>query len=116
MHGFADVVYTCKKKRFVKMTKSDVHKGEDLFGSFSSFHVSARARGKEMMLTIDDESKGVHFFRFGFGMTGSMLVMAPGEATHKHAHVIMEAEDGSHLCFVDQRRFGTWTKATRVWL
>jgi formamidopyrimidine-DNA glycosylase len=43
-------------------------------------------------------------------MTGSMMVMEPGAAIHKHAHVIMEADDGSHLCFVDQRRFGTWTK------
>ena len=87
-----------------------VHKGDgNAFEGFSDFVVSASARGKEMILLVDDKKKGRHYFRFGFGMTGSMQYFSGGE-THKHAHVLMEATDGSILAFVDQRRFGTWNK------
>ena len=40
------------------------------------------------------------------GMTGSLLVCAPGTELEKHTHAILQLSSGRELRFVDPRRFG----------
>jgi len=47
-------------------------------------------------------------------MTGNWAYKAPHEPFSKHAHLRFEAKDGSALCFVDPRRFGSW-QVTESW-
>jgi formamidopyrimidine-DNA glycosylase len=100
---------------FKNITKSEVHKlSGDAFvpivKEWKRFTVSSKARGKEMILTVTStgKKKQEKHFIFKFGMSGCFLYFENKEDLHKHAHVIFEAVDGTFLCFVDQRRFGSW--------
>jgi formamidopyrimidine-DNA glycosylase len=118
IRGFAAAVNACAGFSFVSCRKSDVHRGTavELPPHWTGFRVSARARGKEMILTMANEQdpNDCVFVRFGFGMTGKMKYYPASKEVAKHAHFIMECKDGGNLCFVDQRRFGTWTVVDRA--
>lgn len=67
--------------------------------------VAARRRGKYLWLALDDPACGdamlVHL-----GMSGQMLVQAPGAPSERHLRVRFGLADASELRFVDQRMFG----------
>ncbi len=66
IHGFRDVCNSAKDKRFVSISKSEIHKQPDIFTpmGLTSFTVLARARGKELILRLRDEKKGDVFLLF----------------------------------------------------
>lgn len=66
-------------------------------------------RGKFLQILLDDGGRVVVHFR----MTGCLLRFTTADLAdvmEKHTHVIFELDDGSVLCYSDQRRFG------RLWL
>jgi formamidopyrimidine-DNA glycosylase len=47
------------------------------------------------------------------GMSGRLLIIASRDAEPPHTHLVWRLDDGSHLLFVDPRRFGgVWTFAS----
>jgi formamidopyrimidine-DNA glycosylase len=68
--------------------------------------VEPRRRGKFLLLDTDPTgSLLVHL-----GMSGRLMLQAPGDACLPHTHLTVELEDGRELRLVDPRRFGlvTW--------
>ena len=66
-------------------------------------------RGKFLQILLDDGGRVVVHFR----MTGCLLRFTTADLAdvmEKHTHVIFELDDGSVLCYSDQRRVG------RLWL
>ena len=68
-----------------------------------------RRAGKHIVFDLESNGKSsvspaqwiVHL-----GMTGSLLVCAPGSEVEKHTHAILQLASGRELRFVDPRRFG----------
>ncbi len=67
-----------------------------------------RRRGKYLWLELDQE----HALFVHLGMSGQMLVGAPGTCTSRHLRIRAELTDPAgepvELAFVDQRTFGRW--------
>ncbi len=63
-----------------------------------------RRRGKYMLMRLDGgDSVLIHL-----GMSGRMLIGRAGANEEiKHEHLVIEAEDGTRVGFVDPRRFGS---------
>ena len=89
----------------------------DLAARLTGLEVAAvRRRGKYLWLTFHDRAGSpvdtalvVHL-----GMSGQMLVRAPGTPVEKHAHIRATLDDNQELRFVDQRTFGGWVLADLV--
>merc|ERR1739848_279896 len=67
---------------------------------------------KEAIVTVTrcgHKKKEQQFILFKFGMTGSFRFVSAGDELDKHAHVVFADEEGNSVCFVDSRRFGSWT-------
>lgn len=62
----------------------------------------ALRRGKYFWLALD----GTDAVLGHLGMSGQMLVKAPGSPAERHLRVRFDLDDGSELRFVDQRMFG----------
>ena len=60
-----------------------------------------RRHGKHLFVRADDDG----WLRLHFGMTGRLEAYSEGEAPD-HTELLIEFADGSHLAFVDQRKFG----------
>jgi formamidopyrimidine-DNA glycosylase len=74
---------------------------------------AARRRGKYLWLELDGGEPGADAVLAHLGMSGQMLVAAPGRPDEKHLRIrVVLADDGAHpssgteLRFVDQRTFG----------
>ena len=70
------------------------------------FSISAKARGKELMLTLTS-GKDRHQISAAMGMSGHWQI-ADDLSTPKHAHLKFHAVSGKRLCLVDARRFARW--------
>ena len=68
---------------------------------------AARRRGKYLWLELDGGAAGGDAVLAHLGMSGQMLVAAPGRPDEKHLRIrVRFADDGPELRFVDQRTFG----------
>lgn len=93
---------------FIKIEKNPVHKGEDVEVPFEKFKISAKSRGKELVVYIKDKySTEVIPMRMTMGMAGHFGLTNTGQE-NKHAHLKFYSTDGVTLSFVDVRRFGKW--------
>ena len=63
---------------------------------------AAERRGKYLWLLLDDEQALIAHL----GMSGQLLVEAADAPLEKHAHAVLDLDDGRQLRFVDQRTFG----------
>lgn len=64
--------------------------------------VSVTRRAKRIVLAHANELRWfVHL-----GMSGRLVVVAPGEPVVAHTHAIFRLDDGNELRFIDPRRFG----------
>ena len=61
-------------------------------------------RAKYLLVTFDDGAAAI----VHLGMSGRMLLLDGAPAPGPHDHVILAADDGTHLYFNDARRFGLW--------
>ncbi len=106
--------YVNKKETFIGVEKSKENKNPKIEVPYKRFRVSAKSRGKELMLIISDtttkESKNI---LMGMGMSGNWLFIEKGP-TPKHAHLIFHTDWGGRLCMVDFRRFSRW-KESDTW-
>jgi formamidopyrimidine-DNA glycosylase len=59
-------------------------------------------RGKALLLPLDDG----HTLLIRLGMSGQVLLAAPGDPLRPHTHIIFTLDDGRELRFVDPRTFG----------
>jgi len=101
----------CEGLTFQRIEKNPQHKGEKIEVPFHKFTVSAKSRGKELMLTLSDcFSRGNSTtLLMTMGMSG-YFKLVPLNEIPKHAHLIFYAHGSVALCFVDVRRFGKWKK------
>lgn len=92
---------------FEAIWKNPLHKGQEVATPFSSFTISCRSRGKELMLTLTgvDSLHAVKLL-MTMGMAGHFKWLQPS-AVEKHAHLVFKCGSGQ-LAFVDVRRFGKW--------
>jgi formamidopyrimidine-DNA glycosylase len=72
---------------------------------------SVRRVGKTIVMTLDHATKSKSTltpteFLIHLGMTGRLLVSAPGVAIPPHTHAILALDDRKELRFIDPRRFG----------
>jgi formamidopyrimidine-DNA glycosylase len=68
---------------------------------------AARRRGKYLWLDLDAAAEGDPAVLAHLGMSGQMLVAAPGRPDEKHLRIRVRFTDGGpELRFVDQRTFG----------
>ena len=74
---------------------------------------AARRRGKYLWLELDCDRSGADAVLAHLGMSGQMLVAAPGRPDEKHLRIRIAFDDdgvhpssGTELRFVDQRTFG----------
>jgi endonuclease VIII-like 1 len=106
--------YVNQKETFIGVEKSKENKNPKIEVPYKRFKVSAKSRGKELMLTITDtitkESKNI---LMGMGMSGNWLFIEKGP-TPKHAHLVFHTDWGGRLCMVDFRRFSRW-KESDTW-
>ena len=63
---------------------------------------AAERRGKYLWLLLDDEQALIAHL----GMSGQLLVEDADAPLEKHAHAVLDLDDGRQLRFVDQRTFG----------
>lgn len=63
--------------------------------------VSVGRRAKYVVLTLDEGYLLIHL-----KMSGSLSVVAAGEAQDKHTHTLFNLDDGNQLRFRDVRKFG----------
>ena len=116
-----------------KIVKSDVnHKNPEINCNFDHYLISAKARGKELMLTLvqnkpdeKDSSSGIKIKRedehleptsavdqmkivFQFGMSGCFR-FTNTENLPKHSHLRFFRTDGMVLSYVDVRRYFYFT-------
>lgn len=61
----------------------------------------ARRHGKHLFLRSSDDG----WLRLHFGMTGTLAFYSDGEAP-THTELRLDFDDGSHLAYVNQRKFG----------
>jgi endonuclease VIII-like 1 len=106
--------YVNENETFIGVEKSKENKNPKIDVPYKRFRVSAKSRGKELMLIISDtitkESKTI---LMGMGMSGNWLFIEKGP-TPKHAHLIFHTDWGGRLCMVDFRRFSRW-KESQTW-
>jgi len=100
---------------FHRIEKNPIHKGADIELPFKNgFTLSAKSRGKELMIEIKDRfSKNSMFLLMGMGMSGHFQ-LTPLTEIPKHAHITFYAHGSLALSFVDVRRFGKW-KRSKNW-
>lgn len=95
--------------------------GEDIVTPTTSFRVKAFARGKELILSLHDDSMArCMWYKFHLGMSG-MFYLSPvppenlGSIYKKNTLFAFESLDKqSYLCFMDVRRFAKW-EFTSAW-
>ena len=79
--------------------------------------VEVRRVGKHIVFDLEanasQNGKATRQWIVHLGMTGRMLVCSPKEETPKHTHAIASLASGRELRFVDPRRFGRLSVATR---
>jgi endonuclease VIII-like 1 len=94
--------------KFDSIEKNPVHKGAEVQTPFDKFTISAKSRGKELVVYIKDyNSNSVVPMRMTMGMAGHFRQTNTGQE-NKHAHLKFHSTDGTTLSFVDVRRFGKW--------
>lgn len=93
---------------FISVKKNPVHKGKDISIPYRKFRISARSRGKELMLIIHDKySDSQMKLLMTMGMSGH-FAYTNTTSEPKHSHLMFYTDDGTTLSFVDVRRFGKW--------
>eukprot|EP00111_Clytia_hemisphaerica_P019839 TCONS_00058495-protein len=122
----------CQDRSFTgKIVKSEVnHRNPEIDCQYETYTVSAKARGKEVMVTVTNltldekkqqsikkkgivklepvENKSEHFsIVFRFGMSGCFR-FTDADNLPKHSHLRFFSIDGMVLSFEDVRRFGKW--------
>lgn len=105
----ADYINTSAKGlKFVNIIKNPSHKGLEIKRPFDHFMITAKSRGKELMITLADrDSDDSVKLLMTMGMSGTFS-MHNLERVPKHAHLSFISTDGVSLSFVDVRRFGKW--------
>lgn len=96
-----------RNKYCVKWTNSAREKMVEPVIDDDNNKLTARARGKEMMLSVGRKS-----FVFTMGMTGNWRCCLSDEKFDKHDRVALTLSDGTDIRFTDPRRFGRWTEST----
>lgn len=104
----ADYINTLSEGRvFYNAAKNPEHKGEMFNIPFKSFTLTAKSRGKELVVYINElNSTNILPLRMTMGMAGHFRWIPTGVFS-KHSHLKFYSEEGS-LDFVDVRRFGKW--------
>ena len=106
--------YVNQNETFIIVEKSPENKNPLIEVPYERFRVSAKSRGKELMLTISDlDTKNSKNILMGMGMSGNWLFIEKGP-TPKHSHLIFHTNWGGKLCMVDFRRFSRW-KESDTW-
>ena len=80
----------------------------DIAATLQSKRISTvRRAGKHIVFDLES-SRGAAAAQWivHLGMTGSLLVCAPGLELEKHTHAVLQLASGRELRFVDPRRFG----------
>jgi len=76
-----------------------------------------RRVGKHIVLDLEDHGsqngRNTRQWVVHLGMTGRMLVCSPDEKAPKHTHAIATLASGRELRFIDPRRFGRLSVATK---
>ena len=105
----ADYINKASKGRtYTGIKKNPAHKGKVFEVPYNEFSISAKSRGKEMVLYIHDLlTEDTLPVRWTMGMAGHFRLSKTGEE-NKHAHMMFTSTDGYTLSFVDVRRFGKW--------
>lgn len=103
--------HTAKDKVFYGVKKNPTHKCPDISDEVSApFTLSAKSRGKELMLELNSVTGSELYMSatlmMTMGMSGHFKWVDDG-VYEKHAHLLFRTEGGS-LAFVDVRRFGKW--------
>lgn len=102
----------CKGHRFVSITTSDAVKSRMPMSNpcnMASFVLKAAARGKELLLTIQEGEREPHSIRVSMGMSGYWSFDRSDERPkHAHLHFNTSELDGYSLSLVDARRFAKW--------
>lgn len=94
--------------KFTNITKNPAHKGNLIKSPFSYFTITAKSRGKELMVILADrDSDKVVKILMTMGMSG-YFHLHNTEKPPKHAHLSFISTDGVSLSFIDVRRFGKW--------
>jgi formamidopyrimidine-DNA glycosylase len=79
--------------------------------------IEVRRVGKHIVFDLEastsQNGKATRQWIVHLGMTGRMLVCSPEEETPKHTHAIASLASGRELRFVDPRRFGRLSVATK---
>jgi len=94
--------------KFINIKKNPVHKGTVNKPPFEKFVISAKSRGKELIVYLHDYySNETIPVRMCMGMAGQFRMTNTGDE-NKHAHLNFYSNEGTTLSFVDVRRFGKW--------
>ena len=91
---------------FNKIEKNPVHKGVEIVPECTTFKITAKSRGKELMVYLTSPY-GCQTLRMNMGMAGHFQITPTGKES-KHAHLKFYSDNGKTLSFVDVRRFGKW--------
>ena len=91
---------------FNGIEKNPVHKGLEIDSHDTEFKISAKSRGKELMVYLISPVGHVSL-RMNMGMAGHFQISPTGKES-KHAHLKFYSTCGKTLSFVDVRRFGKW--------
>ncbi len=95
-------VWIGKKKEPLKSPAAEI--ARTLEGTLIT---GVRRVGKHIVFDLKPErGPGTRQWVVHLGMTGRMLVTAPGSEIEKHTHLIAKLSSGRELRFVDPRRFG----------
>jgi formamidopyrimidine-DNA glycosylase len=94
-------VWTSGKPQTFKSPESEI--AEVLTGTRIE---RVRRVGKTIVVSLAREGFPPAEFLVHLGMTGRLLVSAPGVEVPKHTHAILSLSGGNELRFVDARRFG----------
>jgi endonuclease VIII-like 1 len=100
---------TCFQRVFGgKVVKSEVStRNPDVDWDEEAYTISAKARGKEVKLTLSAKDKSMDLM-FRFGMSGK-FAFGPISDMQKHSHLSFFTKKNQQvLSFVDYRRFGKW--------
>jgi len=104
----------CGDKKFVSVIKSSVSKNPELTIPFKLFNIKSQSRGKEIVLTIQNDEKNdseadTIYILFGMGMSGHWRFLLNGNEIPKNTHLRFVTNEDHNLCFIDPRRFGRWS-------
>jgi endonuclease VIII-like 1 len=106
----------CKKKDFTSIAVSESAASRKLSitqpSDLQVFKITAEARGKELMLTLDAGAQCSIKISCSMGMSGYWH-FGNTEVRPKHAHLVFSTLFGrENLCLVDVRRFAKWKVVT----